>query len=145
MSEENTDRKQPHRWQAGQSGNPAGKPKGARHKALLALDAIGAEGAEDVMRSVVKAAMSGDMRAAEILLRRLWPERKGQPVMIELPPVKTVEDIAGALGSVTNAVAAGEISPDEGQAIAGVLEVHRRAMETLELERRIAVLEESRK
>jgi hypothetical protein len=38
---------------------------------LLALDAIGAESAEDVMRAVVAAAKNGDARAADPLLRRL--------------------------------------------------------------------------
>jgi hypothetical protein len=50
------------------SGNPAGRPKGARHAALAALDAIGAQGAEAVLRAVVKAAREGDMRAADIRL-----------------------------------------------------------------------------
>ena len=45
----------------GRSGNPAGRPK-ALQAALLALDAIGAKAAEDVMRSVVTAAKNGDMR-----------------------------------------------------------------------------------
>ena len=75
------------RWRRGQSGNPAGKPKGARHAALLALDAVGAGAAGDVMQAVVDAAKGGDMRAADILLRRLWPERKGRPMAMDLPSI----------------------------------------------------------
>ena len=119
-------------------GNP-GRPKGARHAALLALDAIGAEGAAEVMRAVVEAAKGGDMRAADILLRRLWPERKGRPVALELPPLDGARGVAAALGAV--AVAGGDLTPDEGQAVAAVLETQRRAIETAELEARIAMLE----
>ena len=129
------------RWQPGQSGNPAGKPKGARHAALIALDAIGAENAQDVLASVVAAAKAGDMRAADILLRRLWPERKGRPVALDLPKLCSAADLASALGAVAGAVASGELSPEEGQAVAAILEVQRRAIETAELETRIAVLE----
>lgn len=128
-------------WRPGQSGNPAGKAKGVRHRALVALDAIGTEGAADIMRAVVTAARSGDMRAADILLRRIWPERKGRPVMLDLPPMRTAADLPGALATIAEAVAGGEITPEEGQAVAAVLEAQRRAIETTDFERRLAALE----
>lgn len=128
-------------WQPGESGNPAGKPKGARHEALVALDAIGRENAEAIMRTAVSAALAGDMRAVEIFLRRLWPERKGRPVAFELPPLVEATDIVSALGGVTQAVAVGDLSPEEGASVAGILDMHRRAIETMELEHRLAAME----
>ena len=142
---ENTGRKHTDtRWQPGQSGNPAGRTKGSRHAALLALDAIGAEGAAAVLQSVVAAAQSGDMRAADILLRRLWPERKGRPVAVDVSALNSAEDLLKALGAVTGAVAAGDLSPEEGQAVAAIMETQRRAIETADLERRITALETKR-
>ena len=140
---ETTRRKQRGRaWQKGVSGNPAGRPRGSRHEALKALDAIGADGAAEVMKAVVTAAKAGDMRAAEILLRRLWPERKGRPVPIDLPAIgTTTAGIVAALGAVVDAVGAGDLSPEEGQAVAAIMETQRRAIETAELEARIAALE----
>lgn len=128
-------------WPKGQSGNPAGRPPGSRHEALKALDAIGAEGATEIMRAVVDAARTGDMRAADILLRRLWPERKGRPVALALPPLTGAASIADALAAVVSAVADGDVSPEEGQAVAAILETQRKAIETAELEARIAALE----
>jgi hypothetical protein len=125
------------------SGNPSGRPRGSRHAALLALDAIGAEAGTDIIRSVVTAAKGGDMRAADILLRRLWPERKGRPVQMDLPPITVPSDIVAALGAVADAVAAGELSPEEGAAVAGILEAQRRAVETVEMEQRITALEQA--
>ncbi len=121
-------------------GNP-GRPRGSRHEALKALDAIGAENAADVMKAVVAAAKGGDMRAAEILLKRLWPERKGRPVLVDLPEMTTAAGIATALGTVAQSVGAGDLSPEEGQAVSAILENHRRAIETADLEARIAALE----
>ena len=40
------------------------------------------------------------MRAADILLRRLWPERKGRPVAFPLPELRTAADMVAALGAV---------------------------------------------
>jgi hypothetical protein len=127
----------------GQSGNPAGRPK-TRHAALLALDAIAAAEVEDVMRSVLAAAKTGDVGAAGLVLKRLWPERKGRPVQIDLPAIVAPGDIVAALGAVADAVAAGELSPEEGAAVAGILEAQRRAVETVEMEARIAALEQNR-
>jgi hypothetical protein len=73
------------------------------------------------------AAKSGDMRAADILLRRLWPERKDRPVLLDLPAIKATSDIVAPLGAVSAAVAAGDLSPKEGTAIAAILEGQRRA------------------
>ena len=129
-------------WPKGTSGNPAGRPPGARHEALKALDAIGSEGAAEVMKKVVEAAKGGDMRAADILLRRLWPERKGRPVTLDMPDAIDAASVAAALSSVSGAVAAGDLSPEEGQTVAAILEAQRRAIETADLEARIAALEE---
>ena len=118
-----------------------GRPKGARHAALLALDAIGADAAREVMGAVVGAAVAGDMRASEILLRRLWPERKGRPLMVDLPPITGAADLPAAVGAVVQSVAAGDLTPEEGQAIAGILETQRRAIETADLAARIEALE----
>jgi hypothetical protein len=40
-----------------------------------------------------------------------------------------------------SAVATGELTPGEGTALAGIVEQHRKAIETQELEQRIAALE----
>lgn len=121
-------------------GNP-GRPRGSKHAALQLLDQIGADNAETVMRKVCELAKGGDMRAAELVLKRLWPERKGRPVPFAMPEVREPRDVVAAIAAVTQAVADGDLSPEEGQAVAAVLETQRRVIETAELERRIAALE----
>lgn len=127
----------------GKSGNSAGRPVGTRHKALVALDAIGTENAGAILEAVVTAAKGGDMRAAEILLSRLWPVRKGRPVELAFPPLHHAADLVVALAAVAEAMARGEVSPDEAHLIAGVLEVQRRSIETADLEQRLVALEQA--
>jgi hypothetical protein len=126
----------------GGRGGP-GRPRGARHAALAALDAIGSKAAEEVLGVVVAAAKGGDLRAAEVLLRRLWPERKGRPIEFELPPVVAAADVVTALTAVTTATARGELTPEEALALSHVLEAQRKAIETADLAQRIAALEAS--
>ena len=137
------ERKQDHRFKPGQSGNPAGKPPGTRSKALAELDRLGAEGAQKVLEAVLNAAQCGDMTAAAIVLKRCWPEFRGRPVRLQLPAIATSADVVTASAAVVAAVAAGRISPEEGQAVSAVIDTQRRAIETVELAARIQALEKN--
>ncbi|MHB8347061.1 MAG: DUF5681 domain-containing protein [Acidiferrobacterales bacterium] len=131
------------RFVKGRSGNPAGRPAGSRHKALIALDAIGATAAPAILASVIQAAESGDMAACRILLDRAWPVRKGRLVVLDLPPIHGASDTVKAAAAIVAAVASGELTPDEGTALASTIELMRRTLETADLERRISDLEKT--
>jgi hypothetical protein len=126
----------------GQSGNPAGKPKGARHRLTVLAEKLMEDDAEEVTRAVIAAAKTGDMQAARLILDRIAPLRKGRTVEIELPAVETAADVLKAIGAVIAETAKGTITPDEAAVVAGVLEAKRKAIETADLERRLAALEQ---
>ena len=130
-----------HGWPKGTSGNPAGKPKGARHRITLMAERLMEDDAEAVVQSVITAAKNGDMVAARLVLERIAAPRKGRTVAFDLPPVQSAQDMVPAVAAVVQAVAEGELTPGEGQEIAAVLETQRKAIETADLERRIAALE----
>jgi hypothetical protein len=69
----------------GQSGNPGGRPLGARHKATLAAEALLDGEAEGLTRKAIEAALGGDMPALRICLDRILPPRKERPVRFKLP------------------------------------------------------------
>ena len=127
-------------------GNPGGpgRPEGSRNKASLVLDKLAAEDGEAILRKTIEAAKNGDQRSSEIILSRIWPVRKGRPVSLQLPPIDKAADLVKALGTVAEAVGAGDITADEGAAVAAVLEMKRKAIETADLEERIAKLEQER-
>ena len=72
---------------------------------------------------------------------RVAPVRKSRPIQIDLPDVSDARGVAQAQATVVAAVAGGELSPDEGMALSGLLEARRKALETEELEARIRRLE----
>ncbi|HQT88424.1 MAG TPA: DUF5681 domain-containing protein [Acidiphilium sp.] len=128
-------------FKPGQSGNPAGRPAGSRNAALVALDQI-AEGAAPALLDVlVKAGMAGDTQAARLVLERAWPIRKGRAITLDLPPVIDAAGVRAAMARITKAAASAEITPDEAQALAALVEGQRRAIETQELEQRISAIE----
>jgi hypothetical protein len=49
-----------HRFQKGESGNPAGKPRGARHKTTLMAERLMQDDVEKIVSAVLTAARNGD-------------------------------------------------------------------------------------
>lgn len=97
--------------------------------------------AEAITRKAIDKAKEGDMVAIRLCLERILPAVKSRPIEIDLPLVKTPEDITAAHGAVIAAMAKGEITPDDASTIASVLEARRRAIETVDLEARVVALE----
>lgn len=136
----NGNQSKPNRFQPGNPGGP-GRKEGSRNAATLILDAMADGEAEAVLRQVLDAAKGGDPKACEIILSRVWPARKGRAVRLDLPAIKSAPDVLAALAAVVEATGRGDITTDEAAAVAGVLELKRRAIETVEIEARLARLE----
>jgi hypothetical protein len=133
----------PGMFEPGGPGGP-GRKAGSRNKATLILDALADGEAETILQKQIALAKDGDQRAAELILSRCWPARKSRPINLDLPAVNAAADIVPALGRITEAVAAGEITPEEAQAVAALLEGKRKAIETVDVLARIEELEKAR-
>jgi hypothetical protein len=105
------------------------------------LDAVPLEEWREVVSATLAAAKAGDPTAMRLCIERLVPVRNGRPITFDLPPVETASDITKALGVIAKSMAAGELTPDEAGTVATVIEAHRKAIETAELEERIRRLE----
>ena len=125
-------------------GNP-GKPKGARHRVTQLAEQLMADDTEAVVRKIIEAAKAGDMQAARVVIDRILPARKSRTVSIALPKIDNAGDLLKAVSAVVEAVGAGELDPDEGAALAGLLEAKRRTLEVVDIEQRLSVLEARQK
>lgn len=140
MAEKNRE-KQDSRFRPGQSGNPAGRPKGARNKASKAAqDLLNASSAE-VVAALIAKAKDGHAVALKLVIERIVP-RAGHSVEIDIPTVHKAADIASAVAGVIASVASGELTIEEADRIMAMLDRHRAALATDDLLLRVAALED---
>jgi len=133
----------PGHFKPGQSGNPAGRPRGARNKATLAIVALLDEAAPRLVREAIDRALDGDSLLLRCCVTRMVPVPRGRPVELDLAEGSEAGDVLASLAATVRAMADGTISPLEASDVAGVLEGQRRAIETGDLERRLTRLEEA--
>ena len=131
-------------FKKGQSGNPKGRSQGSRNKATLAIDNLLDGEAEALTRKAIGMAKEGDTTALRLCLERLCPPRKDRPISISLPKIEKPDDALKASAALLGSVAAGEITPLEGAAVATLIEAHRRLVELQDIEQRLTRLEQER-
>jgi hypothetical protein len=64
---------QPMPFQKGQSGNPAGRPRGSRNRPRARVQSLLEGKAEDVARKVIEMAQAGNIRALRMCMDRIAP------------------------------------------------------------------------
>jgi Family of unknown function (DUF5681) len=131
-------------FKPGKSGNPAGKPKGARNKVTLAIEALLDGEAEALTRKAIELAKSGDMTALRLCLDRLAPPRKDRHVAFELPSVGCAADAVKATAALVAAVADGDLTPGEAAELGKMIESYVRALEATDFAARLDNLERNR-
>ena len=129
------------RFQPGQSGNPAGKPKGARNRTTLAIEALIDGAADDIANKAIELAKAGDATMIRALLDRAAPARRDRHVQFELPPMEKAADAAKAVAAIAQAVADGELTPSEASELSDFVENYAKALEISDLEARLQRLE----
>jgi len=131
------------RFKPGQSGNPAGRPKGARNRTTVMCEELLGADAGAIMRRLVQRAKKGDGVALRLAVERLVPVRASRDRLaeIELPSIERAEDIVQAAAAVIGHAAAGDITLSEAREFMQLLDLQRQAIETGDLAVRISVLE----
>lgn len=120
-----------------------GKPKGCRHRATQVAAALAAGDLDGIVRTAVRRARAGDPAFARILLDRLWPVPRDRPLPdVELPQPASLADLPTALIEVLRLAGAGEIDLGEAGRVADLLDRWRLATETVDLDRRLAAVEQ---
>jgi Family of unknown function (DUF5681) len=142
LSAEKTPRQQRGRpFPPGQSGNPNGRPKGARNATTRALEALLDGEAEELTRKAIELGKAGDLTALRLCLDRIVPPRKDRHIAFALPAMNEAADAAKGLSAIVAAVASGELTPSEAAELTKLVESFARVLETVDHEERLKALE----
>lgn len=122
----------------------SGKPKGARHKVTLAIEALLDGEADALTRKAIEMAKAGDMQALRLCMDRLAPPRRDRPVTFTLPSIETTDDLPRATKAILEAVATGDLTPSEAAELGKLVDAHVRAIEVTDISKRLDALEGAR-
>ena len=125
-------------YKKGQSGNPAGRPKGVpdrRSKYRTALQ----KHADDLIAVAVSQALDGDMVALRLCIDRIIPTLKATSAPIN---IKLSGDLAEQGQQVLEAIGSEKLAPEEGTSLMSTLQAQARLIESDELIERIGKLEQ---
>lgn len=132
------EKKQMPKFSAGQSGNPKGRPRGAKNTANGLRQRIAKE-LPTMIDTLIESARGGDMQSIRILLERALPPLRAEDSKVAFAlPEGTLADQGEA---IIRAAASGELSPTQANAMTAALGALARIVETTELEARIKALE----
>jgi len=123
MSELTGENRSNGRFEPGRSGNPAGRPKGARGHATLVADAMLEERVKAVVDNLIDRALAGSIPATRLALDRvsLSPRER---IALDLPTLRSSSDVVDASAALVAAVAAGEVAPRAAKEMMAVLRAH---------------------
>jgi hypothetical protein len=119
------------------NGNAGRKPGSKNRTSTLAAALEG--DADELLRTAVAIAKSGDVTMLKFLLGRILP--KERLVHVDLPTTDGDFDAVDAMGRILVAAVSGQIPPNEASALANVVAAYARTMGNTELGDRLESIE----
>lgn len=99
-------------FKPGQSGNPAGRPKGSRSISTLMMDKL-EENGDRIIAALFERAEKGDTSAIKFIIDKCMPTPKGPLVTFDLPEPRPdgSMDLPRVHEAILKAVSEGQIAP----------------------------------
>ena len=129
-------------FQKGQSGNPAGRPRGSRNRASVLVHSLLENEAEDLARMTIEIAKRGNIAAMRMCMDRIAPARKLDPGSCDLPPLDNAAASVEAMARIADAVATGNLATSEAVELAQVVEIYLHALAARGFDERLTKVEE---
>src|SRR5258707_11489575 len=128
-------------FEPGQSGNPAGRPPGARNRRTIMIEKLLDENVGKLMRLGINRADNGDSMVLRLFLQRILPRAKHSPVAFRLPSMATAADALAALSAIVQGVADGELTAVEAAELAMLVQLMSKVVVDTDHQRCIQKLE----
>lgn len=130
-------------FKKGKSGNPTGKPIGAKSRLTKLREGL-TKDLPGLLDKVKSAALAGDMTAAKMLLDRTLPPVRAESAPVHIPELAEGKTLSEKAQAIINAVANGVLAPSIASELLSALGAVCKIIETDDLENRIAALEKNR-
>jgi hypothetical protein len=130
-------------YKPGESGNPAGRPRGSKNRSTVLLQALIDDSVEALLAKANELALGGNTAMLQMFLKSLL--RREQPITFELPELRTAGDAANAMKRLLREVANGQITLSEAERVGALLDTYLKALEADDFDKRIRDLEEQRR
>jgi hypothetical protein len=118
-----------------------GRPKGSRNKNRQEAQQLLDQHSKSITQKCIILAMQGDPIALRLCMERILPALREPSVLLPRTKIGSASDVAATNQVVWTAIASGEITPDQGEKTAKVLEMQRKTLESVDTEKRLIVVE----
>ena len=130
-------------YQKGESGNPGGRPKGARNKRSIlrdALEKVYSDGESGFWLAVTEKSKEGDTNAIAMIGSRLIPPLKATDTPIQLDGLDK-GSLTDKAEKIIEFMGKGDISPSQAISMINAIAALCRVQEIEDLSKRLEVLE----
>jgi hypothetical protein len=132
-------------FQQGESGNPSGRPRGARNKRTVLAEHLLEGDTEAIVRTMIGRAKQGDMAAVRLCMDRISPRLRDRPLEFQLPPLEKPADAAVAMAAIVQGLAEGALTAAEAADLARMVQAFAFTLGSADFEERLARLEQLEK
>jgi hypothetical protein len=85
-----------------------------------------------LVEKVLDQALPGDVACQRMMLDRVYPPPRAPPIQVNVPPIKTPQDVHSAIAAILTALGQGRLTPDETSALSSLI---GRSIQVIELHR----------
>ena len=127
------------RFAKGNPGGP-GRPRNPVSTMAGELDRRGVDVAEELMAMTIEKARKGNLEAAEMVLKRVWPARRNRPIELDPEPGDGLRNLFNEHAALAAAMMNGDVTPQDAQAATRVLKALQEQMGRADGQRRAVEL-----
>src|SRR5262249_39082473 len=126
------------RFQPGQSGNPAGRPRGSRNKRTILAEKLLEDRVGEVTTAAIDLAKAGDPIAVRVCMDRVAPRLRHRPLDFPLPQFVTRAAAPVAYSAIGQGLASGELDPEQAAVLMKIVREFTLALAAVERTRAAA-------
>ena len=122
------------------TGHTSATKKRKKRDSTILAQQLGEGRVSQLVETAFTKAVAGDVGALKLLLDKIFPSVKSEPVRFSLPQIDRPEDLPLLTGAILRAVSEGLIAPDVAAQLSKVVNAHSQAVEVSEQAREIEAL-----